>query len=198
MGKTGIIIIAAGASRRMENTKQLLQIGEETMLGKAIKQATASVADEVIVVLGANSDRITAKIEHFPAIILINENWRNGLGSSIATGIKYFFQNKKKFEAVLVMLGDQPLMDSAYLNQLLEVYKENPSKIVATKYPKSAGVPAVFPKKYFKELSLLAEDKGAKNILARERSSLIVLDAGDRILDIDTPQDYKQLQERLD
>ncbi|MDT0677292.1 nucleotidyltransferase family protein [Autumnicola musiva] len=191
MNNTGIIIIAAGASSRMKKAKQLLPLDDGILLGKVIQEAEASVAAEAIIVLGANSEKIIPKISQFRSNIVDNKNWREGLGSSIAAGIKYFLQHKKNYSAAMVMLGDQPLVDSVYINYLLNQASENPSAIIATKYPDSIGVPAVFPQSYFKELAALKEDKGAKNILAREHTSVIALDPGERTLDIDTPQDYE-------
>ncbi|MDT0642673.1 nucleotidyltransferase family protein [Zunongwangia sp. F363] len=196
MSKASIIIVAAGASRRMNKAKQLLPLEDGILLGKVIEEAKASAAAEVIIVLGAYSEEIVSKIQNYDCIVVKNENWQQGLGSSIAAGIRYFLQHKEKISAALVMLGDQPLVDSGYVDKMLKHAGENPSTIIATSYPRSLGVPAVFPQNYFKELANLKEDKGAKNILRRERDSVIALNAGERILDIDTPQDYQNLLDR--
>lgn len=196
MKKIAVIIVAAGASSRMKRAKQLLPFGETTLLGHAIEQAEASVAEKVYVILGANAGVIK---EHFnlPALNVVeNKHWEEGIGTSISIGVKEVAE-KADFDAILLMLGDQPLIGSVYLDQMITAFRKDPSKIIATKYPKSTGVPAIFPKKYFPKLMLLEGDSGAKSLLYEYGSQVISLAAGKKIKDIDTPEDYKNLLEQL-
>lgn len=193
MKKTPIIIVAAGASRRMKETKQLLPLGTTTLLGHAIKQAKAANCGEVITVLGSHYDMVLPEIAHFDTTIIKNSNWGNGIGSSIAAGVNFMLQKNEDFCAVLIMLADQPLIDANYLKLLIAASCKDPGKIIATKYPRSNGVPAVFPEVYFKGLSLLEEDVGAKYLLNGIKP-VIALDAGNKIMDIDTPEDYNKIQ----
>lgn len=172
----------------MKAIKQLLPLGESTLLEHVIEQAKATAAREIIVVLGANYETIRAEISSKKINIVFNEHWENGLGSSIAAGIKEV--KNKEITAALVMLGDQPLIDSEYLEELIDTHREYPSQIIATKYPTSHGVPVIFPKEWFQELAGLNDDKGAKSIIQQEQY-LKVLDPGNKILDLDTPGDYE-------
>lgn len=174
--------------------KQLLPFGETTLLGNAIEQAKASTADEVITVLGANYGKIKPHIEQYRTTIIENRGWERGIGSSIATGIKSISENDQDFKAALIFLADQPLIGSSYLNRLIQTFKENPAKIIATQYPRSNGVPAVFPKEYFEELMHLKEDVGARNLLNKDGSLVISVNAGGKLFDIDTPEDYQKIQ----
>ncbi|GHA48159.1 hypothetical protein GCM10007103_31390 [Salinimicrobium marinum] len=180
----------------MKRPKQLLPFRETTLLGHTIEQAEASQAAEVFVVLGANAQRIKTNLS-FPDLTFVeNKQWEEGIGASISTGVKYIAK-KKDFDAVLLMLGDQPLIDSVFLDQMIGEFSKDPSKMVATKYPESKGVPALFPKKFFPKLLLLKGDTGAKSLLNDGSSLVTVIDAGRKILDIDTPEDYLRIDDIL-
>lgn len=195
MEKVAIIIVAAGSSSRMNTAKQLLPLGDSTLLGNAVAQAKNSDAEDVFIVLGANSEKIRLQQELYKAVFVENKDWKQGIGSSIAAGIKYVAENGN-FEGILLMLGDQPLIDSSYLNQLIAEFRKDSSKIIATKYPKSKGIPAIFPKKYFSQLLLLKGDAGAKSLLNSKKSSVLALDAGIKIMDVDTPEEYREFCKR--
>ncbi len=165
---------------------------ETNLLGNAIEQAGNSLAEEVFVVLGANAEKIRTNL-NFPDFNYVeNKHWSDGIGSSIAAGMKNILE-KENFDAVLLMLADQPLIDSTYLNTMIEELRKDPSKIVATKYPESNGVPSLFPKKFFPELLLLKGDTGAKSLLNQKSFPVTVLDPGNKTLDIDTPEDFRKI-----
>ena len=180
----------------MKRPKQLLSLRETTLLGHAIEQAEASQAEEVFVVLGANAERIKTSLGFREFSIVENKHWEEGIGVSISTGVNAV-TSTKDFDAVLLMLGDQPLIDSVYLDQMIAEFNKDPSTMVATKYPKSNGVPALFPKKYFPQLMLLGGDTGAKSLLNDGSSPVTAIDAGNKILDIDTPEDYRRIDDFL-
>lgn len=182
-----VIIVAAGSSSRMKRAKQLLPLGDSTLLGMVVQNAISLNAGEVVTVLGANMHQIKSSIGQFNTTIIENKDWEKGLGTSIGAGIKYL--KSKNYEAVLILLGDQPLIDVEYLLRLLKVHQENPENMVATQYPHSKGVPAIFPKKFFSELATLEGDTGAK-ILLNGNDSVISLATVEKTLDIDTPEDY--------
>ena len=190
MTKTAILILAAGNSTRMGKAKQLLPYGNKTLLEHAITQAENSVGERVFCVLGARSTRIQKSITE--AIVFIqNENWQDGLSSSIACGVENI--QLMDFDSILVMLADQPKIDTAYLNLLIETSVKHTNKCVASDYGTKNGVPAVFPKDYFKELINLKGDRGAKILLNATDETVIALDAQDKLQDIDTPEDYARL-----
>lgn len=184
MPKTAILILAAGASKRMGKPKQLLPWKNTTLLGNCIKTAKAITAD-VLVVLGANATLIEAMLPRSVDCI-INIGWKNGMGTSIALGVQ---QIEEKFqpEQLLILLIDQPLIDEAYLKKLLQ---QNSNNIVATKYGNRVGVPVLFPKTVFKELKNLTSDHGARFLLEKYKEELSVVDAAGKAVDLDTPENY--------
>ena len=191
-----IIILAAGSSSRMGRPKQLLSWGKSDLIGNAIEQAKNSRSDKIIVVLGANAQLIKDNISRWEVDFVENENWKSGLGSSLAKGVKHLIE-LETFDGILVMLVDQPFIDSDYLNLLIESFYTTPYSIIATAYSKRAGVPALFDKKFFTDLCDLHEDNGAKLIIEENRGEVLSLDPGKKVTDIDTEVDYKNLTKRL-
>ena len=126
-----LVILAAGASRRMgETTKQLLQWKNTTLLGNAIAVAEKSNAKNIFVVLGADAQNIKNKIKTTRCTIAINKNWVAGLGTSIACGIQELNTTTDKYDGVLLMLADQPFIDVDYLNLLIEGFNKSNKRII--------------------------------------------------------------------
>ncbi|WP_411030776.1 nucleotidyltransferase family protein [Spongiimicrobium sp. 3-5] len=190
-----IMVLAAGASVRMSpHIKQLLPWKNTTLLGSAIATARASNAEEIVTVLGANAQRIKAAMALNGHRFIENKNWKQGMGSSIATGTEYFLNHKKQYNGILIMLADQPLLDSAYLNKMMDDFSTHKKGIVATTYAEKYGVPAVFGKAYYKELKGLSGAEGAKELLARHLNDVIAVDPQGKTVDIDTMADYNKLK----
>ena len=156
-----VVVLAAGASRRMGAPKQLLSWGSDTLLAHAIKTVIGTQASKVIVVLGANYESIAASIKKLPVTLLKNKNWELGLGKSIAFAVSTILESNEDFDAVLITLADQPLIGSVFLNGFFKHYRSNKNQIIATSYgSEKKGVPVLFDKAYFKELTLLSDDNG--------------------------------------
>ena len=189
--KVDIIVLAAGSSKRMGSPKQLLKVGETTLLGTILKTVVQSKANNVTCVLGANASLITPSISKFEIEIVINPNYSNGLGTSISKGVSHL--KDRDIDGVIILLGDQPFISSNYINKLVTTFSEEPHHIISTKYANKNGVPALFPKKYFNQLLLLNKDKGAQDILNNSLDFIKTLELVPNLKDIDTPTDYQNL-----
>lgn len=193
MLKLAVLILAAGNSSRMGVSKQLLKWKEANLLQHSVN-TVSKVNTQNLVVLGANYSKIKSEIEDENISVLCNQNWQKGLGNSIAFGINYIKEFLPLIDNVLIMLADQPLIDAAFLIQMIEIHKLNPKKIVCTSYQNDqSGVPAIFNKIYFEDLLQLNDDKGAKELLKKYSSDLISLDGAKVVQDIDTFDDYEDL-----
>lgn len=186
--KTAILLLAAGSSSRMGKPKQLLPFKNTTLLGNAIEQAKKSKTNAVYCVLGANTKIIQESISNYKTQTIFNPNFKDGLSTSIVLGVNHL---KDKYDAILIMLADQPEVSSNYLNEFINLSNKNPSKIIASNYQNKIGVPAIFPKMYFHQLLKLEGDKGAKEILNNEIN--IIKMAPINLTDIDTEEDYLNL-----
>jgi molybdenum cofactor cytidylyltransferase len=183
------LLIAAGSSKRMGKPKQLLPWGDTILLEHAIAQLKASKINKLFVVLGANFNLISSKINSEGIHIVKNKNWQMGMGTSIASGISKI--DTGDYDAVLIALGDQPFQDSFHYDSLIDKYLEN-ENIVATALEEKAIVPAVFPEQYFEQLKNLQGDAGARNILAENKENIVFVPSNGKDIDIDTPEDYER------
>mgnify|MGYP001812580947 CR=1 FL=1 len=179
----------------MGGVKQLLPYANSTLLETVIQNALASKADKVYCVLGANSEAIKSQIKNSKVAFIDNLNWNDGLSSSIVTGITYTESIKEKPKAVLVMLADQPYVDSKYINELIELFNMNQDKIIVSAYGNKKGVPAIFPKRFNDDLLKLKGDKGAKAFFnSKEIDTVTFASKSKKALnDIDTLEDYNRL-----
>ncbi len=197
MNENVIIILAAGASSRMQQPKQLLPYHEESLLTHTIKEAHKSLMP-VIVVLGATADSIKAKIKNIEEEIVINEEWESGMASSIKAGLQKAIADFKEIQNCIFSVCDQPYISSDLLQDLVDEKKKTGKKIVACSYADTLGIPCLFDKKYFEELLKLEGDHGAKSILQKYRNDVASVDFEKGKIDVDTIKDYEELLKKQD
>ncbi|QJD97238.1 nucleotidyltransferase family protein [Mucilaginibacter robiniae] len=193
MSTTGIIILAAGASSRMGQPKQKLVYQQQTLLQRAVAAALASNGLPVIVVLGANYEAVQPDIAEQPVQIIHNADWEQGMASSIQSGLRYLQEKCNQIDSILLMLCDQPFVDSALLNQLINQQMVNEASIVACAYQNTLGAPVLFSKAYFPELLALQWQEGAKKLLMKYRDQVKAFPFPKGSVDVDTPDDYQDL-----
>ncbi len=193
-----IIILAAGSSSRMKGIKQLLPWGDTSLLEHTIRESQKTNADKIVLVLGAHKDQILAQIDTDDALVIENKDWKAGMGTSLAKGVRSLV-NESKPDGILIVLTDQPLMDAEYLNTLIQTFKAGNKSIVGTQYSSDKiGVPAIFGATHFEELCALQNDRGAGSIIATNTLDTTALDPEGREVDIDTIEDYNELFRQLE
>lgn len=182
----GIIVLAAGASTRLGQPKQLLWLGDKTLLAQICETALSIENQRVVLVLGAHCEAIKPAIEQLPVEIVFNEKWSEGMGGSIACGMAHLPKNTG---AVLLLLCDQPFVTTAFLEKLLEKWRSAECLIVASAYGGSFGPPAIFDQQLFPELAELHGQKGAKMLMEKYREQLELVDFPEGEKDVDAPED---------
>jgi len=188
-----MIILAAGASKRMSCTKQILPWKNTTLLGNAIEKGLDSNINQVYVVLGAHSKLIEESISKYPVQIIINNKWQKGIGSSISCALEFFKLNKLTYKSVLVSLGDMPLIEVDYYNLLIKYSSAKKERIIASNINNKPSVPAVFDNCYFEKLLHLNSDKGAKDIMRSVPDDVFIINANVNFVDVDTEIAYKEI-----
>jgi len=188
MSKIAIIILAAGKSKRMGFAKQIIRINNEPLL-KITLDKIESISEETYCVLGANKDLILEEIHFNNTVVIDNINYEKGLSSSISICIEFFEKKNLNYDGVLFVLGDQPAIETEYFLSIIKAFNEHKTKIIATNYDGKAGVPALFPKSFFKELKIIKGDKGAREILKNKPKSIIFESFKTNLVDIDTRKD---------
>ncbi|UOB17603.1 nucleotidyltransferase family protein [Abyssalbus ytuae] len=192
VSKLAAIVLAAGESARMGKIKQLLPWGDTTIINNAVLKILKCNVQKVFVVLGAHYTFIQKEINHNSAVILVNKNWKIGIGSSIGRAVNHILESKHNFDGVLITLADQPLIEPSHLAELIYNFNKNPLAVISTNYGLKQGVPAIFPSSYFEKLSLLKEDFGAKEILNSNHTGISVSTDVSRLLDVDNMEDYNK------
>lgn len=193
MNKISILVLAAGGSKRMNGIKQLLPYKSSTLLENTLDAVQSSSCKSSYCVLGGNSEKILKNIKFGKTAVLLNPEWEEGLGKSISMGVQKILEIEKELDGIMIVLADQPLINSDYLNKLNQKFQQNSEKIICSGYEKNNGVPAIFPPKYFSKLLKLEGDQGAKNLLNNSQSEVISIEAQHLLLDIDTREDYERL-----
>lgn len=188
MSKIAIVILAAGKSLRMGFAKQIIRINNEPLL-KITLDKIESISEETYCVLGANKDLILEEIHFNNTVVIDNINYEKGLSSSISICIEFFEKKNLNYDGVLFVLGDQPAIETEYFLSIIKTFNEHKTKIIATNYDGKAGVPALFPKSFFKELKIIKGDKGAREILKNKPKSIIFESFKTNLVDIDTRKD---------
>lgn len=193
MNQIAIVLLAAGNSKRIGSSKQLLPWADSTLLGNAVKIIRSTNAYKVFVVLGAYKDEIIEKVDLSETIVLVNENWEQGMGSSIALAVEEINQNHSDIDGVLFTLADQPFISNTHLITIIELHLKEKQSILITKREQYRGIPALFPRKFFPELMLLSNDEGAKQIVTNNKTQVIEVLTQDGTDDIDTIETYERL-----
>ncbi len=190
---TGIIILAAGASTRLGQPKQLLVYKEKTLLQHAIDTAIETRLQPVVVVLGSQASLIKKAINQQGANLVEHTTWQQGMASSMQAGLSQVLLLHPDIESIIIMLCDQPFVNSKLLLHLVEHQVISGKAIVASSYDNTLGPPVLFTRSCFKNLFALAGNEGAKKLilLYAEQVAEVCFEEGK--YDIDTPNDLETL-----
>jgi molybdenum cofactor cytidylyltransferase len=195
MEKIAVIILAAGPSSRLGRPKQLLELEGQSLIERALDAANGTGGEPVIVVVGANYGQIVTRIRNSRAEIVRNVSWKNGLGSSIRAGIKRLLKKDPAASAVLLMVGDQPLVRAGHLRRLIDFRRRTGKHLVCSRYAETVGVPAVFGREFFGELMRLGK-RGAKRLLLSHSDQCAQITLPEAEIDIDEDADIERLESR--
>ncbi|MEO6806591.1 MAG: nucleotidyltransferase family protein [Edaphobacter sp.] len=184
--RIGAVVLAAGASKRLGEPKQLVRLGEETLLERAVRVAWEAGCSPVIVVVGADHTNVLARSVLGDAVTVINDQWEEGMASSIRLGVRALGIAAQDAEGLVLMTCDQPAVTAKHLSRLMQS-----AEVTASRYAGRSGVPAFFPAEYFDQLMRLEGDAGARELLAEARYE--ELQNGE--LDVDTLADLARARE---
>jgi molybdenum cofactor cytidylyltransferase len=188
------IIIAAGASTRLGQPKQLIMVDGEPMLQRAIRRAQQAGASPVFIVLGAHREVIQNAIDFRAAKIVVNNDWEEGMASSIRAGVVAVRSEAPTAEGVLLMTCDQPHVSAEHLGCLIGMsYAQSAPTAIASFYGGIRGVPAIFPRQALRDLLALRGNKGARSLLEMPPWPVISIALACGEVDIDRPEDLAQL-----
>lgn len=184
------IIVAAGSSSRLGQPKQLILIDGEPLLQRAIRCAQEAGASPVFVVLGAHREHIKSVIKFGDAAIVLNEDWEEGLASSIRVGVEAAEGDASGASGLLLMTCDQPRVTVEHLRGMIEKFERQSEPIlIASIYAGVRGIPVIFPREAKSSLLALRGDTGGRALLQQPPWPVILLPLEGGEVDIDRPED---------
>ena len=196
--KAAGIVLAAGESSRMGGgIKQLLSVGEETLIERVLGQILASQLDKVVLVLGHRAMEIETVIAHRlvnPRLCIIeNLRYRQGISSSIAAGIR---EVEGAYDHAMIFLADMPFIPSNLINRLLERHLISGMSIAAIQVDGRPAHPVIFSRELYPDLKGLEGDVGARSLFRKYSDAVCLIPAEGEYdaLDIDTPEDYARFE----
>jgi molybdenum cofactor cytidylyltransferase len=178
-----ILIPAAGESRRLGQSKQLVKFRKGTLILNAVNAAQSIAPLEVIVITGANAKAVKDAVGQTRVRWVHNTNWSAGMGSSIASGAAMI---SPEAAGVMIFLCDQWRLQTADLCSIAETWQANPERIVCAKAGGQNMPPVIFPASCFSRLRALDGDDGARDILKDQPEMLTPVALPNAVFDLDT------------
>ena len=195
------ILLAAGTSTRMGKTKQLLPLGEKTLIERVLVEALNSELDKVVLVLGYQALEIKQVIKPVspqPKLSIIeNRRFSQGISSSIIAGLS---EVEETHDHVMILLGDTPFIHRDLINLLLNRYLQSGRSIGAIKGKERPVHPVMFSRQLYPELLILQGDVGARALFTKYKDKVCLIEPERPYdaKDIDTPEDYAGIQISID
>lgn len=192
--RVATIILAAGSSSRLGQPKQLLRQKGTTLVRRIAEIALSLYTGPVVVVLGANGEKVAQEVANLPLITALNTDWAEGLAASLRVGLTAI--PDEPIDAFLILLTDQPHVTSDLLRQLIDVRQKTGRGIVASRYaePAHLGVPALFDSRYKTEFMTFTGDVGARKLIRQHPDDCAEVPFSLGVVDLDTPQDVATWQ----
>ncbi len=191
------IVLAAGESGRMGTPKALLRIGGKTFIRHIVDVLNSSEVEKVVVVLGASAEEIKRELAGLDVTLAINQNHSAGQLSSVLKGIETVEPISP--DGVLLHTVDNPMVDSDVINALVTKFSEASCLIALPTFMGKRGHPVLFSAKLFGELKKAPPDMGARSVVWSRAAEVVEVETKDEgiICDIDTREDYENLQRNL-
>jgi molybdenum cofactor cytidylyltransferase len=188
------IVLAAGTSSRMGRPKQLLQLGNRTVIEHVVDRVSASMVDRVVVVLGHAADEIRNVLADRDVEIVDNESYREGQGTSLVAGVRAASGS----DAIVMVLADQPTITTAAIDRVIGTWRNSGAPIAMATYGSRRSHPVIFDRRIFPDLLEINGDEGARSVIRRYADQVREVDSGEPDLppDIDTEDAYQAMVSR--
>ncbi|MCS6907517.1 MAG: selenium cofactor biosynthesis protein YqeC [Anaerolineales bacterium] len=184
------VVLAAGASSRFGQPKPLLAWQGETLVHRAARLALEAGLRPVLVVCGAEGDRVAAAVADLPVQVVWNTAWESGQSTSIRAAVQALGE---KTGATLFLLVDQPFVSTRLLQSLVETHAQTLAPVIAPQVGGQRGNPVLFDRSTFPDLLRLEGDVGGRGIFARYPLQWLPWQDERLLFDLDTPEDYQRL-----
>lgn len=185
------VVLAAGAASRFGSQKLLAPFHGAALIRRTVENVLASQVSETIVVIGRDGENVRRALGELPVRFVTNPDFRSGLSTSLRAGLEAVDPSTV---AAIIVLGDQPGVTPAVIDQVIAEGQRSGRSIVVPEYAGTRGNPAMFDATMFAELRMIEGDQGARAVIARDPARVAtVCFPFDMPADVDTPQDYARL-----
>jgi len=190
MKKIWAIILAAGASTRMNRQKLLLPFNGKTIIETVVENVARSVSSNILVVLGSHREQIRKQIVNYNVKFCVNENYLDGMLSSVICGFRTLPEEAK---ATLIFLADQPQIPSPVTDLVIETWQKSGKGIVIPTFNGRRGHPVLIETRYKTEIEKLDPEKGLRVLAEKFKNDVYEVECSipEILRDIDTPEDYE-------
>ena len=192
--RVATVVLAAGKSQRMGRNKLLLRIGGRTVLDRVLSSVEASRVEAVYVVIGHRPEDLVPIVEAHSAEAVLNPDYEEGMTSSFKTGL-----SRVSVDAAFLCLGDQVVLDPVLMDRMIDAMEADPEAlIVSPVHEGRRGHPVLFRDTLFPEIMGLGSGDTMKDVVEGHGDRHMEIE-GDVwcTLDMDTPEDYEMIRERL-
>jgi len=190
------LLLAAGSSSRMGKPKMLLPYNGKTFLQKIVDEIQKLDNALLLVITGCYHSLLNKILTKQHIAFVQCEDWEQGMGASIQTGINYVLQHYTNADNIIILVCDQPYISSGLLQEMIDTTRSTSKGIIACAYAGTTGTPVLFDKKYFSELAMLDGQQGAKKILQQFAADVSPIMFPEGIIDIDNPEDYERFMNK--
>jgi len=187
------VVLAAGGSSRFGGTKQLQVFDGASLVERAARLARSVCGDNTILVTGHDSAAVAKSAGHAARFVIVNDRYADGMSSSIVAAVSTLAHTAG---GILLILADQPLINSGHLQSMLDSWSGSRTEIVATAFADTSGPPVLFPSGTFPALTRLTGDRGARSVLQDNRFALKTIEFENAAVDIDTSRDLADLSKK--
>ncbi len=204
--KTAAIILAGGTSSRMgeERNKLLLPLHNRPVVAHVLEAALGSHARPIVLVLGHQAATVWEKLQHTleknDILVVKNPDYRLGQSTSMRAGLRGLHalpdDYTKDVDAAIFLLGDQPMLTSTMIDELLALRERTGKRIVLPLYQGQRGNPVIFSLELAPELLAVTGDEGGRGVLKRHPDEIATLEMGEEAanFDVDTWEAYLAVQ----
>jgi len=194
--RVGAVILAAGKSTRMGEAKQVLRLGEITMLEQTLENVRGAGLDEMVLVLGSSAEAIRQQLPISASAdlnVVVNQRYDQGMASSLRAGLSAL---DGRMDAALIVLADQPFIRSETFARVVDEYRHSDAQIVIPLYKGFRGNPVLLDRSVFAEVMALEGDIGCRAIFGSHLEGIVKVEVDDAgiLLDIDNKDDYERLR----
>ena len=193
-GRITAVVLAAGESKRMGQTKQLLPWGNTTVLGQVLQNLKASSIHDILVVSGHDAEDVEAVAMSADVEVVHNPQYASGeMLSSLQTAVRHL---PPSTDAMLVMHADQPLVTPAIIDHLLTAHRQGHGDIIAPVYAGQRGNPVLISRRFFEELLGQPLGSAPRDLLRRHPDAIHLVPIADEsvLIDLDDPETYQRWQ----